>query len=153
GLAEAAADLPQRFLEMPAQQRAGFPPQNRLAARAERSPGGDVIVAVPAVEGGKRRGLEHSAGNAQGLGLCTAAGEPDQRSDEENRGRARHRCRSAQEASVETSFQLGSRAPRSRAKVQTSVTLVTRSGLPLVTSPALLRVAEMRSEIKRTVIC
>src|ERR1700682_5226526 len=56
-------------------------------------------------------------------------------------------------ASVATSFQLGSREERSRAKVHTSVTSVTFSGLPSITLPALSRVTEMSWDTNRTVIC
>ena len=56
-------------------------------------------------------------------------------------------------ASVATSFQLGSREVTSRAKVHTSVTLVTRSALPSMTSPLRSRVAETSCDTKRSVIC
>src|SRR5690348_18138493 len=56
-------------------------------------------------------------------------------------------------ASVATSFQLGSREERSRAKVHTSVTSVTLSGLPSITLPDLSRVTEMSCDTNRTVIC
>ena len=56
-------------------------------------------------------------------------------------------------ASVAISFQFGSRDPRSRAKVQTSVTSVTASALPSMTSPALSRVTETSLDWKRTVSC
>ena len=56
-------------------------------------------------------------------------------------------------ASVATSFQLGSREERSRAKVHTSVTSVTLSGLPSITLPSLSRVTETSCETKRTVTC
>ena len=56
-------------------------------------------------------------------------------------------------ASVATSFQLGSRDDRSRAKVHTSVTSVTFSALPSITAPALSRVTEISCDTKRTVIC
>ena len=56
-------------------------------------------------------------------------------------------------ASVATSFQLGSRDETSRAKVQTSVTSVTLSGLPSITLPVRSRVTETSCETNRTVTC
>src|SRR6202022_3475754 len=63
---------------------------------------------------------------------------------------ARHALRSGYcPASVATSFQLGSREERSRAKVHTSVTSGTFSALPSITLPDLSRVTEMSWETKR----
>src|SRR3984893_404362 len=56
-------------------------------------------------------------------------------------------------ASVATSFQLGSREGRLRAKVQMSVTSATFSGSPSITVPVLSRVTEMICDTNRTVIC
>src|SRR5439155_14662211 len=56
-------------------------------------------------------------------------------------------------ASVATSFQLGSREEMSRAKVHTSVTSVTLSGLPSITLSDLSRVTEISCETNRTRIC
>ena len=55
-------------------------------------------------------------------------------------------CCSHCPASVATSFQFGSREVTSRAKVQTSVTSVTLSGLPSITAPSL--VARHRDELR-----
>lgn len=54
-------------------------------------------------------------------------------------------------ASVATSLQFGSRVPRSRAKVHTSVTSPTVSSLPSTTLPLLSRVTEISWDTKRTV--
>src|SRR5262245_22830410 len=127
--------------------------QNGAAARQEGRIGGGVIVGAPAVEQAPGGGLERRFGKferarfrAGRTGYRQAAGYQQAKAKTEKNRRADH-C----PASVATSFQLGSREDRSRAKVHTSVTSVTRSGAPSITSPPRLRVTEMSCDTKRTV--
>src|SRR5579871_502609 len=122
--------------------------------------GGGVIIVSPAIERreGQRLHLravqpERMLGEGRGGGDGEKA-RSDNPSDGPGATPRSHRPALAYcPASVATSFQLGSREDRSRAKVHTSVTSVTFSALPSTTLPLLSRVTETSCETKRTVIC
>src|SRR5215210_13560 len=118
-----------------------------------------MIVFSPALDIAPGDGLILRIGNsdrevlfgARGTGLCCEC-QTDDRCCAQPRT-ARPASVDHCPASVATSFQLGSREDRSRAKVHTSVTSVTLSGLPSITFPARSLVVEISCETKRIVIC
>ena len=157
GVDRLLADLEQRADTSAGLSRDCRALQDRLAALQEGREGGGVIVVGPAVDLGPGDRLILRVGQLQRIAAPSAARPTlaTPRSTERSSrampiranldGRA-PACRRHCPASVATSFQLGSRELTSRAKVQTSVTSVTLSGLPSITSPSL--VARHRDELR-----
>ena len=144
-------------IDRPAVARRPLAARNGLAAGQEGREGGDVIVVGPAVDhrssrparAGVSASFSGSRGSARRRRLRAASTERSaalipSKTLQTQPHRVPHRCHCP--ASVATSFQLGSREETSRAKVQTSVTSVTLSGLPSITLPSL--VAGHRDELR-----
>ena len=117
--------------------------EDRLARAAENRKGGRVIVLTPPGKLVERHRFEVRIPRRFGL-------EVQHRTQVQEQGRGEGRPPHCP-ASVATSCQLGSRAPRGRAKVQTSVTSTTASGSPSMTVPPASRVAVISFDRKRTV--
>src|ERR1700741_2196527 len=148
--------------------RLATPVLQRPAAAKKSGEGGGVIVAGPAFQLAPLDRFILRVGKYQRTVLrecrrlerkendhCRDSAENRKNQTVENQAwrptppHCEHHC----PVSVAMTFQLGSREDTSRAKVQTSVTSVTLSGLPSITAPALSRVTEISLEMNRTVIC
>ena len=144
--------------ERPARRQAGT--QHSVATNDARTgqledrEGGCVIVGRPARDiGPSHRRQASVAGSGRGTHRAdlTRDQQAEPGSTGQNKGtRIAAPCRHWPD-SVATSFQLGSRVPASREKVQTSVTSTILSGAPSMTAPSLSRVAVISFERKRTV--